>query len=215
MEKHGQHFSHIGNRNFLRTAVNGRSRPAPSLGVESLKLPQKYLWKISKKFVLKTLSLCYFNIFYFCLVWSLTGKTLLVTVCTLARWAEPACRTFWETRIPVSDIAPSSPAALLLGRWQYSLKYHKLWWRHFFLSAVSELLMFWTSFESKYCRAHPFHNCPSIDSYSVLTRHMVGYIRGFLFQGETKSHADHSIIPPIQSNPLLCSVHPFLMQCSY
>ena len=34
---------------FLRTAVNGRSRAAPSLGVESLKFRQKYCWPFFQK----------------------------------------------------------------------------------------------------------------------------------------------------------------------
>ena len=61
-------------------------------------------------------------------IWSLTGKTLLLAMCTLERWASPC--TFWETGIPVSDISPSSTLFLEGGNIHWNFTNCELWAHH-------------------------------------------------------------------------------------
>ena len=66
-----------------------------------------------------------FLTFSFSAPWSLTGKTLLLALCTLERWAS-FC-TFWKTRIPVSDISPSSTLFLEGGKIHWNFTNWNLW----------------------------------------------------------------------------------------
>ena len=174
--KHGQHYSHIGNRNFPENSCQRT--------IKSGSVTRCWKSEVSAKILLtffsKTFFLRYFNIFHFCLVWSLTGKTLLVvTLCTLERLAS-FC-TFWGTRIPVSDIAPSSPATLL-GRWQYSWKYHTLWCRSILTAAWA--FDVWTSSDDF---KQILQNIPVLLLILFSRDTTLGYIRGcFSFKVKQK-----------------------------
>ena len=109
---------------------------------------------------------------------------------------------FWEARIPVFDIAASSPATLL-GRWQYSWKYHTMWCRSILTAAWA--FDVWTSSDDL---KQILQNIPVLLLILFSRDTTLGYIRGcFSFKVKQKV----TLIWHYSPNALLFTCQPFLI----
>ena len=171
---------------FLRTAVNGRSRPAPSLGVESLKFRQKYCWPIFQQKKLFPSVILTFS-----------------TSASFGHWLAKLC--WWWHCVLWRD----EPASVLLrgensGFWHRGFIPGHSSWKVAIFMEISHIVMqihfngclsFWRLNIVWWLEANiAEHTCPSIDSFQ--SWHNTWLHQGvFLFQGQTKSHADMTLFP--------------------
>ena len=165
---------------FLRTAVNGRSRAAPSLGVESLKFRQKYCWPFFQK----------------------PFSSVILTFSTSAsfgHWLAKLC--WWWHCVLWRD----EPASVLLrgensGFWHRGFIPGHSSWKVAIFMEISHIVMqihfngclsFWRLNIVWWLEANiAEHTCPSIDSFQ--SWHNTWLHQGvFLFQGQTKSPPTH------------------------
>ena len=165
---------------FLRTAVNGRSRAAPSLGVESLKFRQKYCWPFFQK----------------------PFSSVILTFSTSAsfgHWLAKLC--WWWHCVLWRD----EPASVLFEGREFRFLTSPLHPRPLFLEGgnihgnithcdadpFNGCLSFWRLNIVWWLQANiAEHTCPSIDSFQ--SWHNTWLHQGvFLFQGQTKSPPTH------------------------